>query len=265
MTHVDAGRAGKDDGMSGSDTAAQQETGGRSQLVQWGIFAAILVVGVGYVVIAESDILWSGFIAMLIFYAIFYYLGSSVGGKRGSASLAGMMVAGRGLPLWIGILTMTATWVGGGYISGSAESTFASGLVWAQAPWGYALSLLVGGVFFAPIMRRGEFMTMLDPIDLRAGRRVAGLSAIPAMLAEIFWTAAILVALGTTFGTILGLSFTASILISAAIAIAYTTVGGMWSVALTDVVQVVVIIIGLFLIQPVSGGTSWAKPSMSVW
>jgi len=39
-----------------------------------------------------------------------------------------------------------ATWVGGGYINGTAEVVFDkdSGLVWAQAPWGYALSLVVG-------------------------------------------------------------------------------------------------------------------------
>ena len=38
----------------------------------------------------------------------------------------------------------TATWVGGGYINGTAESVYASGLVWAQAPWGYATSLAMG-------------------------------------------------------------------------------------------------------------------------
>lgn len=40
-----------------------------------------------------------------------------------------------------------ATWVGGGYINGTAESVYTSGLVWAQAPWGYALSLLIGMSF----------------------------------------------------------------------------------------------------------------------
>jgi len=41
---------------------------------------------------------------------------------------------------------MTATWVGGGYINGTAEVIYDKdlGLVWAQAPWGYALSLVIG-------------------------------------------------------------------------------------------------------------------------
>ena len=41
-------------------------------------------------------------------------------------------------------LTFSATWVGGGYINGTAESVYKKGLVWAQAPWGYATSLTVG-------------------------------------------------------------------------------------------------------------------------
>lgn len=38
----------------------------------------------------------------------------------------------------------TATWVGGGYINGTAEAIYTSGLVWCQAPFGYALSLVFG-------------------------------------------------------------------------------------------------------------------------
>lgn len=53
------------------------------------------------------------------------------------------------MPAWIGIFTMTATWVGGGYIIGTSEAVYdsARGLVWAQAPWGYAISLILGGLF----------------------------------------------------------------------------------------------------------------------
>ena len=43
---------------------------------------------------------------------------------------------------------VTATWVGGGYINGTAESVYNDGLVWAQAPWGYATSLTLGKTLF---------------------------------------------------------------------------------------------------------------------
>ena len=59
------------------------------------------------------------------------------------------MLAGRNIGMFVGIFTMTATWVGGGYINGTAEIVYRDGLVWCQAPLGYALSLMLGGIFFA--------------------------------------------------------------------------------------------------------------------
>ena len=114
---------------------------------------------------------------------------------------------------------MTATWVDGGYVNGTAEQTYAAGLLAVQAPWGYALSLAIGGLWFAPIMRRQGFLTLLDPFEQRFGRRAAALLYIPALTGEVFWTAAILTALGTTFGIILDLDFAWSIVLSAAIVI----------------------------------------------
>ncbi|UOQ46560.1 sodium:solute symporter family protein [Halobacillus salinarum] len=202
-----------------------------------------------YVGFTGNDVKWGALAFMFISYAVIFYIGSITAGKK-SDSANDMMVAGRSMPLWIAMFTMTATWVGGGYIAGTAETTFASGIVWAQAPWGYGLSLIIGGIFYARKMRRYEFTTMLDPLEVRFGKKVAGVLYLPALLGELFWSAAILVALGTTFGLILGLDFTTSIIISAIIAIAYTFVGGMWSVALTDVAQIIMIIVGLFLVVP---------------
>ena len=54
------------------------------------------------------------------------------------------MLAGRNIGMFVGIFTMTATWVGGGYINGTAEIVYTGGLVWCQAPVGYALSLMLG-------------------------------------------------------------------------------------------------------------------------
>ena len=54
------------------------------------------------------------------------------------------MLAGRNIGMFVGIFTMTATWVGGGYINGTAEIVYRDGLIWCQAPVGYALSLMLG-------------------------------------------------------------------------------------------------------------------------
>ncbi|MGP4077775.1 sodium:solute symporter family protein [Halobacillus sp. K22] len=224
-------------------------------------FLGLLAIVSLYVALTGNDVNWGALIFMFISYAIIFYIGSVSANKK-SDSAEDMMVAGRSMPLWVAMFTMTATWVGGGYIAGTAETTFASGIVWAQAPWGYGCSLIIGGIFYARKMRRYEFTTMLDPLEVRFGKKVAGVLYLPALLGELFWSAAILVALGTTFGLILGLDFNTSIIISAIIAIAYTFVGGMWSVALTDVAQIIMIIIGLFLVVPFAlsevGGLSQA-------
>lgn len=199
-------------------------------------FILLMMGVVVYVAFTDADIVWSGFISMLLFYALIYYIGAFMASKK-TGSLDDMMVARRSMPLGVAMFTMSATWVGGGFINGTAESTYADGLVWAQAPWGYALSLIIGGIFYARKMRRYEFMTIIDPLEQRFGKKMAGILYIPALLGELFWSGAILTALGTTFGTILGLDFTTSIIISAVIAVAYTVFGGMWAVAYTDVFQ----------------------------
>jgi high affinity choline transporter 7 len=123
---------------------------------------------------------------------------------------------------------LTATWVGGGYINGAAEIVYASGsgFAWCQAPFGFSVSLIMGklphkiqknavttsrghkrcypvlmasgGLFFAKKMRAAGYTTMLDPFQLRFGRIMGGLLFLPAMTGELFWSAAILSALGST-------------------------------------------------------------------
>ncbi|MCL4146497.1 UNVERIFIED_CONTAM: hypothetical protein GTU68_007189 [Idotea baltica] len=202
---------------------------------------------------------------MLVFYTLIFYFGTYVSKKKSAGSVNDILLGGRTLPLGVAVFTMSATWIGGGYINGSAESTASFGLAWVQAPWGYALSLILGGLFFARKMRRFNFKTMLDPLHQRFGKKMTAVLFIPALMGEIFWTAAILTALGTTFGTVLGLDFNISIILSAIIAILYTVIGGLWAVALTDVLQLILLMLGLLIVLPFAldhvGGwsTAWTK------
>lgn len=145
-----------------------------------------------------------------------------------------------------------ATWVGGGYINGTAEVIYAQGIVWCQAPFGYALSLVVGGYFFATKMREQGYVTMLDPFQEILGSRMGGLLFLPALCGEIFWSAAILAALGATVSVIIDIDNEPSIIMSSIIALIYTLFGGLYSVAYTDVIQLFCIFIGLWLCIPYS-------------
>ncbi|MEN7546413.1 sodium:solute symporter family protein [Rapidithrix thailandica] len=197
-----------------------------------------------------SPVYWPGFISMVVFYGLIFYLGMYASSLKSSNNLNQLLLAGRSMPVGIAVFTMSATWVGGGYINGTAEYTASSGLAWVQAPWGYALSLIIGGLFFAGKMRTYRFKTMLDPLSQRFGKKMTAVLFLPALSGEVFWTAAILTALGTTFGTVLSLDFNTSILLSATIAIIYTAIGGLWAVALTDIFQMILLLAGLFVILP---------------
>jgi high affinity choline transporter 7 len=199
----------------------------------------------------NSKIFWSGFFVILIFFTLTFFTGSYIAHRKNTEQDGkDFLLGGRNIPLWISIFTMSATWLGGGYINGSAEATYKSGLVWLQAPWGYAISLIFGGIFFAKIMRKYKYRTMIDPLDQRFGKKMAAVLFLPALVGELFWTAAILSALGSTFGIVIGLDFNVSVILSAAVAIGYTALGGLWAVALTDVIQLSLLFLGLGIILP---------------
>ncbi len=229
------------------------------------LLAVLILFGVYLNWFTDSKVFWSGYIAMMFFYVLIFYVGT-VWAQRKSGS-SDIMLGGRTMPIGVAVFTMSATWIGGGYINGSAEYAYAAdyGLIWVQAPWGYALSLIIGGLLFARKMRRLKFKTMLDPLAKRFGNRMGAVLFSPALTGEIFWTAAILAALGATFSTVLGIDMTTSIILSAIIAIVYTSIGGLWAVALTDVIQLSLIIVGLSIVLPFAlaetGGwaTVWEK------
>ncbi|KAI3387629.1 hypothetical protein SNEBB_000194 [Seison nebaliae] len=161
-----------------------------------------------------------------------------------------LLIAGRKLGTFVGLFTMTATWVGGGYINGTAEIVFNNGLIWCQGPIAYALSLIISGRLFAYPMRKANYVTMLDPFQKKYGKFIVIFIIIPAICAEVFWCAAILAALGSTIGVVGDFPTTLSITISATLVTFYTLFGGLLAVAHTDVVQLICIAFGLLLSIP---------------
>lgn len=198
-----------------------------------------------------TDVNIPGLIAIIIFYLIIVAFGVWAARRRKNSEEE-TMLAGRSIGLIIGTFTMTATWVGGGYINGTAEAVFDKdrGLVWAQAPWGYSISLAIGGFAFAKIMRNREYFTMIDPFQERYGPRMGGILYIPALLGDIFWSAAILNALGATISVIINVGRVPSIIASSFVAVFYTLIGGLYAVTYTDIIQLSCIFIGLWISVP---------------
>ncbi|GFN83156.1 high-affinity choline transporter 1 [Plakobranchus ocellatus] len=107
-------------------------------------------------------------------------------------------------------------------------------------------------LLYGPKLRREGFITMFDPFQMKYGRKMGGLLFIPQILGDLFWSAAVLAALGATISIILNINATLAIIISSAVAIIYTFLGGLYSVAYTDVIQLLFIAIGLVIAFPFS-------------
>ncbi|XP_062246784.1 high-affinity choline transporter 1-like [Platichthys flesus] len=200
-----------------------------------------------------------GLVAVLIFYMVILVIGiwASRKSKKEEKTCTGSksevtIVGGRNINVFVGTFTMTATWVGGGYIMGTAEAVYVPtrGLIWALGPPAYLFGFLLAGLFFAKPMRSKCYVTMLDPFQYLYGNMFTTMLLVPALISDILWVACILSALGGTMSMILELSSALSIVISAAVSIIYTVLGGLYSVAYTDVIQFCFIFVSMWLCVP---------------
>ncbi|KAM8739485.1 high-affinity choline transporter 1-like [Acanthopagrus schlegelii] len=202
-----------------------------------------------------------GVSVMMLFYLLVLGIGiwasikSKKEAKKGQGDKTEMALLGnRGINLVVGIFTMTATWVGGGFIVGTAEAVYnpSMGLIWAVMPIAATMCFIIGGLFFAEPMRNNKYVTMMDPFQHKYGKAATAALSLASLVSEIMWVTGTLIGLGVTMSVILDLSYTVSIWISAAVAITYTLLGGLYSVAYTDIIQLILIFISLWLCVPFS-------------
>ncbi|KAK5849315.1 hypothetical protein PBY51_008965 [Eleginops maclovinus] len=202
---------------------------------------------------------WLGLVSIGVFYIIVMGTGiwASRRSKREEKKCSGKrsevaMVGGRNLNIFVSIFTMTATWVGGGYILGSAEMIYnpTKGLMWATGPLAFSINLIIGALFFIKPIRSKNYVTLMDPFQEKYGNKVSAVLFIPALFGDILWIACTLGALGGTVSAVVDIHSSLAVCISAAVAVLYTLMGGFYSVAYTDVIQLFFIIVGLWSCVP---------------
>jgi SSS family transporter len=161
------------------------------------------------------------------------------------------VVAGRSLPLYMNAATVFATWFGAETVlSVSAEfSKDGMGSIIAD-PFGSSFCLVIVALFFARAFYRMDLLTIGDFYRKRYGRTMEIGTSVVIAISYLGWTAAQLTALGLAFSTLSGgaVSLQWGIVLSGLVVLAYTVWGGMWSVALTDLFQSVMIIAGVSII-----------------
>jgi solute:Na+ symporter, SSS family len=191
---------------------------------------------------------------MLIASVVFYMaitIAIGLWAARNVHSSKDYLVAGRSLPLSINIATVFATWFGAETVL-SISATFArDGLNGVPGdPFGASACLFIAAIFFARTFYRMNLLTLGDFYRKRYDSRIEVLTSTCVAISYLGWTSAQLTALGLVIWILSGgaITLTQSILIGGAIVLVYTIFGGMWSIAFTDVLQTVVIIIGLVIV-----------------
>ncbi|OWQ49230.1 sodium:solute symporter [Roseateles noduli] len=164
---------------------------------------------------------------------------------------ADFAIAGRHLPLVMIITTTFATWFGSETVLGIPAKFVQTGLNGVvEDPFGAGSCLILVGLFFAAKLYRMTLLTISDYYRERYGRVVEVVCSFIIILSYLGWVAAQVTALGLVFKLLSGgaISIPVGMMIGTASILAYTLFGGMWSVAVTDFIQMIILVVGLSLI-----------------
>jgi Na+/proline symporter len=171
------------------------------------------------------------------------------------------LIAGRSLPLYMSVATVFATWFGAETVLAVSSTFLKEGMHGIVAdPFGFSLCLILVGLFFARAFYRMDLLTIGDFYRKRYGRAAELVTSLCITLSYLGWTSAQMIALGLVFHTLSGgaISLPIGILLGAGCVLVYTLLGGMWSVAFTDLFQTVIIVIGMlylaWLLAGMAGG-----------
>jgi SSS family solute:Na+ symporter len=189
-------------------------------------------------------------------------------GMRRARSKSEFLVAGRRLGPAMYSGTMAAIVLGGASTIGGVGLGYQYGLSGAWMVFTIGLGLLALSVFFSARIARLKVYTVSEMLDLRYGGGRAGVISGLVMWAYTLMLAVTsTIAYATIFDVLFDINRTLAIVLGGSIVVAYSTLGGMWSITLTDMVQFVVKTIGvLLLLLPIAvvkaGGFSEMKAKL---
>ncbi len=201
----------------------------------------------------------------LLIYFVLAYLALSVGvglyAAKRVKTTTDYVAAGRHLPLYVVTATVFATWFGSETVLGTSATFLSEGLrgLWSD-PFGASLCLILVGLFFARPLYKMNLLTLGDFYRVRYGRTVEVLCSVAIVVSYLGWVSAQITALGLVFNILSQglISDQVGMLVGAGIVLGYTLFGGMWSVALTDFMQMTIIVAGLiyiaWLVAGMAGG-----------
>jgi SSS family solute:Na+ symporter len=166
-------------------------------------------------------------------------------------------IAGRHLPLVMIVTTTFATWFGAETVLGIPARFVDGGLnAVVEDPFGAGTCLILVGLFFAAKLYKMTLLTISDYYRERYGRVVEVVCSLIIILSYLGWVSAQVTALGLVFNLLSGgaISIPVGMVLGTVSILAYTLFGGMWSVAVTDFIQMIILVVGLSIIAVFAAG-----------
>ena len=170
---------------------------------------------------------------------------------------ADFAIAGRHLPMAMIVTTTFATWFGSETVLGIPAKFVNGGLHGVvEDPFGAGFCLIFVGLFFAAKLYRMTLLTISDYFRERYGRTVEVACSLIIMVSYLGWVSAQVTALGLVFNLLSNgvVSLELGMVIGVASILAYTLFGGMWSVAITDFIQMIILVVGLSILAVFAAG-----------
>ncbi len=187
----------------------------------------------------------------LVFAYLLVTIAIGLWAARRVKNTADFAIAGRHLPLVMIITTTFATWFGSETVLGIPAKFVQGGLNGVvEDPFGAGTCLILVGLFFASKLYKMTLLTISDYYRERYGRLVEVVCSLVIILSYLGWVSAQVTALGLVFNLLSAgtISVPVGMVLGTASILAYTLFGGMWSVAVTDFIQMIILVLGLSII-----------------
>lgn len=198
-------------------------------------------------------------IIMLVVYMIGLFSVGYLTNKLTIKSSQDYMLAGRRMGVFMVAASLSANNIGGGSTTGVAAKAFSG---WGLSAAWYVLAAAIAMVplaYFAPRIRKTMAVTIPEVVNRRFGNAAGTFTAALNVISLFCLTASQIMAAGSVVSALTGIPLNVCILLSAFIIIVYTTLGGMLADAIADMVQYLIIFLGLLIALPyvIQGAGGW--------
>ncbi|HWQ85427.1 sodium/sugar symporter [Brevundimonas sp.] len=202
--------------------------------------------------LATIDLIILAIYAVCIF-GLAQWVSRDKGGARKTST--DYFLASKNLPWWAIGASLIAANISAEQIIGMSGSGYVIGLGIASYEWMAALTLLIVGKYFLPIFLRNEIVTMPQFLQQRYGPSIRNVMAVFWLLLYVFVNVTSILWLGSlAVNGVTGLDQTYAIVAIGVFALAYQLWGGLKAVALTDIVQVMLLVAGGLIIGYIALG-----------